>query len=199
MKKVRIINGEFKGIVGDLTGMFWGAGVCTVCFDGAEHSFIIKDVEPYTETTFAKSNLKTGMIIEYNDGDKGMIVGNTIMGKDEYVELEDIEENLEHSVNDDCTIKRVYKTTAKTLNDAFLDRFLKLIWEREEEPAYFNGNVVCSSLNGFSETTQYTVGKIYKIEDGILIDDNNCPSLMKIKSMIDLNDRSYAIWMETKK
>ena len=50
MKKIMILNGEHKGEVGTLTGMYWGAGMCTVCLkSGVEYSCKIKDVISYKE------------------------------------------------------------------------------------------------------------------------------------------------------
>ena len=59
----------------------------------------------------------------------------------------------------------------------------KLLWER---PTYYNGKVVCISLNGFNGA-HYTVGKIYEFKDGRMLADNGheLPSSKRIESFKD--------------
>jgi hypothetical protein len=80
---------------------------------------------------FTKADLKDGMVVEYRDGSRRMIMGDNIMGDVYHNELKFYTHTLESPSFDALTIYKVYKSTATTLNEYFKDENLTLIWERE--------------------------------------------------------------------
>lgn len=83
---------------------------------------------------FTKSDLKDGMVVEYNDNrfGKRLVVGDFLTGEDGYVDLGDYNENLENVVSD-LEIVRVYKIKCMgKISSIMKDHNLELIWERKE-------------------------------------------------------------------
>lgn len=83
-----------------------------------------------------KSDLKSGMAIEWKEGYKFLIVGQSAIGRNGKHSLstytEDLKDNL-GSVSYD--IVKVYTTNNENinLNNIFDENYLDLIWERERE------------------------------------------------------------------
>lgn len=83
-----------------------------------------------------KSDLKSGMVIEWKEGYKFLIVGQSAIGRNGKHSLstytEDLKDNL-GSVSYD--IVKVYTTNNENinLNNIFDENYLDLIWERERE------------------------------------------------------------------
>lgn len=87
---------------------------------------------------FIKSDLKDGMVIEYRDGDRRIVLGDKLMGYDSWVDIVAFNDNLECKNNKVLNIDKVYNSDSHILKDYFKDKSLTLIWERnkkEEEPA----------------------------------------------------------------
>ncbi len=85
------------------------------------------------DNIFTKENLKTGMVIEYASGDRDLVVGNTLMGKDKYATLYEYDINLIPLCerDKDLIIVRVYITSGRTFDTVFESENLKLIWDRD--------------------------------------------------------------------
>lgn len=87
---------------------------------------------------FTKSDLKDGMVVEYRDGDRRIVLGDKLIGYDSWVDIVAFNDNLECKNNKDLNIDKVYNSDSHILKDYFKDKSLTLIWERnkkEEEPA----------------------------------------------------------------
>lgn len=95
----------------------------------------ILEWEDFMEKKFTKADLKDGMVVEFYDTTRRMIIGDNISGYSTFVKLGDFTNTLEHKKFRELTIDKVYKSTATTLNNCFADKYLTLIWERpKEEP-----------------------------------------------------------------
>ena len=89
----------------------------------------------YKQKEFTKSDLKDGMVVEYNDGcfGKRLVIGGFLTGEDGYVDLVDYNENLK-SVVSDLEIVRVYKIKYMgKISSIMKDHNLELIWERTKK------------------------------------------------------------------
>lgn len=88
----------------------------------------------YMQKEFTKSDLKDGMVVEYNDNcfGKRLVIGGFLTGEDGYVDLGDYNENLKNVVSD-LEIVRVYKIKCMgNISSIMHDDNLELIWERTE-------------------------------------------------------------------
>ena len=81
---------------------------------------------------FTKVDLKDGMVVEYQDGYKGLVIADKIIGFDGYININHFSDTLEAKMI--CNnINKIYKSKGTTLNNYFHDRNLTLIWERPKE------------------------------------------------------------------
>ena len=137
-------------------GMVWGSGnsylSCThyeehkdkTCYDGQggyqsydyfeKYRYEILEWSDYMQKNFTKSDLKDGMVVEYNDNSFGkrLVVGDFLIGEDGYADLGDYNENLKNVVSD-LEIVRVYKIKCMgKISSIMYDVNLELIWERKE-------------------------------------------------------------------
>lgn len=88
----------------------------------------------YMQKEFTKSDLKSGMVVEYNDNyfGKRLVIGGFLIGEDGYSDLGDYNENLK-SVVSDLEIVRVYKIKCMgKISSIMHDDNLELIWERKK-------------------------------------------------------------------
>ena len=88
----------------------------------------------YMQKKFTKSDLKDGMVVEYNDNcfGKRLVIGGFLTGEDGYVDLGNYNENLKNVVSD-LEIVRVYKIKCMgKISSIMHDDNLELIWERKE-------------------------------------------------------------------
>lgn len=88
----------------------------------------------YMQKEFTKSDLKDGMVVEYNDNcfGKRLVIGGFLTGEDGYVDLGDYNENLKNVVSD-LEIVRVYKIKCmRKISSIMHDDNLELIWERKK-------------------------------------------------------------------
>lgn len=84
---------------------------------------------------FTKSDLEDGMVVEYRNGDKILVLNDCLFGVDGHYKLEEYKENMEEKDEDfsGLDIIRVFKIIdATTLLSIFDKRNLVLIWERTE-------------------------------------------------------------------
>ena len=88
----------------------------------------------YMQKEFTKSDLKDGMVVEYNDNcfGKRLVIGGFLTGEDGYADLGDYNENLKSMVSD-LEIVRVYKIKCMgKISSIMHDDNLELIGERKE-------------------------------------------------------------------
>lgn len=93
-----------------------------------------KKEDDYMQKEFTKSDLKDGMVVEYNDNyfRKRLVIGGFLTGEDGYADLGDYNENLK-SVVSDLEIVRVYKIKCMgKISSIMKDHNLELIWERKK-------------------------------------------------------------------
>lgn len=82
---------------------------------------------------FTKADLKSGMVVEYRDGKRRLVLNNRLVGKDGYYELNMYTEDMKDKECSERDIMRVFKIVIiTTLNRIFHIENLELIWEREE-------------------------------------------------------------------
>lgn len=83
---------------------------------------------------FTKADLKDGMIVEYRNGGRRIVVGDVLYGKTGYGKIAFYSENLlESNEFSEIDIMRVYETKYNQgLCALFDDDNLRLIWKREE-------------------------------------------------------------------
>lgn len=99
-----------------------------------KRGYTILEWSDYMQKNFTKSDLKDGMVVEYNDNSFGkrLVVGDFLIGEDGYADLGDYNENLK-SVVSDLEIVRVYKIKCMgKISSIMYDVNLELIWERKE-------------------------------------------------------------------
>jgi hypothetical protein len=82
---------------------------------------------------FTKADLKDGMVVEYRDGRRRMVLGDNLIGEHGHAPLRDYNENLEEENYPEETIEKVYKSKATLINCLFYDTILEIIWERPKE------------------------------------------------------------------
>lgn len=88
----------------------------------------------YMQKEFTKSDLKSGMVVEYNDNyfGKRLVIGGFLIGEDGYSDLGDYNENLKN-VASGLEIVRVYKIKCMgKISSIMHDDNLELIWERKK-------------------------------------------------------------------
>ena len=99
-----------------------------------KYNYKILEWSDYMQKKFTKSDLKDGMVVEYNDNyfRKRLVIGGFLTGEDGYADLGDYNENLK-SVVSDLEIVRVYKIKCMgKISSIMKDHNLELIWEREK-------------------------------------------------------------------
>ena len=99
-----------------------------------KYNYKILEWSDYMQKNFIKSDLKDGMVVEYNDNSFGkrLVVGDFLIGEDGYADLGDYNENLKNVVSD-LEIVRVYKIKCMgKISSIMYDVNLELIWERKE-------------------------------------------------------------------
>lgn len=86
----------------------------------------------YMQKEFTKADLKDGMVVEYRDGDRRLVINECLVGKDAHYELSAYNENLKNEYPG-LTIMKVFKICRRAiLGDILDDDNLELIWERKE-------------------------------------------------------------------
>lgn len=99
-----------------------------------KYKYKILEWSDYMQKEFTKSDLKDGMVVEYNDNcfGKRLVIGGFLIGEDGYADLGDYNENLKSGVSD-LEIVRVYKIKCMgKISSIMHDGNLELIWERKE-------------------------------------------------------------------
>lgn len=99
-----------------------------------KYNYKILECGDYMQKKFTKSDLKDGMVVEYNDNSFGkrLVIGGFLIGEDGYDDLVNYNENLKNVVSD-LEIVRVYKIKCMgEISSIMKDYNLELIWERTE-------------------------------------------------------------------
>jgi uncharacterized protein YodC (DUF2158 family) len=97
-------------------------------------------LEPASEVAFTKADLKDGMVIEYRNGDRFLVVRDHLLSKDYCDNMNDLGDDLKdiYGFQEDDIVK-VYDADY-TYVDEFEELFdisnLTLIWERKEGPTH---------------------------------------------------------------
>ena len=82
---------------------------------------------------FTKADLKDGMVVEYKNGKRRLVVADMLIGEGGYLTLNPYSEELKNNRFDEHTIVKTYKIReAATFNRILDDENLELIWERTE-------------------------------------------------------------------
>lgn len=113
---------------------YYGSGEYSTRDFAEKYNYKILEWSDYMQKKFTKSDLKDGMVVEYNDNyfGKRLVIGGFLTGEDGYADLGDYNENLKSMVSD-LEIVRVYKIKRMgKINSIMHDVNLELIWERKE-------------------------------------------------------------------
>lgn len=113
---------------------YYGDGEWSSLDFAEKQNYKILEWSDYMQKEFTKSDLKDGMVVEYNDNcfGKRLVIGGFLTGEDGYVDLRDYNEDLK-SVVSDLEIVRVYKIKCMgKISSIMYDGNLELIWERKE-------------------------------------------------------------------
>lgn len=87
---------------------------------------------------FTKEDLEDGMVVEYADGRRRLVVGELLLGNDGFGKLKDYSSTLEYigyfyfDPSENLQINKVYVANTIMLPKYFNDENLNLIWERED-------------------------------------------------------------------
>lgn len=96
------------------------------------NGYEILEWSDYTNKEFTKADLKDGMVVEYRDGDRRLVINECLVGKDSHYELSAYNENLKNKYPR-LTIMKVFKICRRAILGNILDDDnLELIWERKE-------------------------------------------------------------------
>ena len=96
------------------------------------NGYEILEWSDYMQKEFTKADLKDGMVVEYRDGDRRLVIDKYLIGKKAHYELSTYNENLEDGYPG-LTIMKVFKIRQRAILERILDDDnLELIWERTE-------------------------------------------------------------------
>lgn len=103
------------------------------------------------ENMFTKDDLKTGMVVEYNDGTRRLVLNDKgaryLVGKDSFLEFNGITEDLK---TPSSTIVKVFEGFRGDVANSFegvLRRPGKLIWERPKEKVELTLEQIADKFN----------------------------------------------------
>lgn len=137
--KVRVVRIEIDGVpkAAAFIGKFGTVeGYCgngyILSFNGVRYKDLAWTDYELVNADFTKSDLKDGMVVEFRDGGRRILLNGHLMTNNSVLDTYHFTEDLQHQF-DDFTIDKVYTSNAKFGMDYFKDMYLKLIWEREPE------------------------------------------------------------------
>ena len=113
---------------------YYGIGEYSSRVYAEKYNYKILEWSDYMQKEFTKSDLKSGMVVEYNDNyfGKRLVIGGFLIGEDGYSDLGDYNENLKN-VASGLEIVRVYKIKCmEKISSIMHDDNLELIWERKK-------------------------------------------------------------------
>lgn len=85
---------------------------------------------------FTKADLKDGMVVEFRNGDRHLVLNGIFMAEDGWMPISDYQDNLINQpgmLSENYDIMKVYTSSSKILKSYFDNWRLTLIWERKEE------------------------------------------------------------------
>lgn len=86
----------------------------------------------FVEKGFTKADLKPGMVVEMRDGNRFLLIDNTLIGSKEWDTMNSFADDLINKLHHDCDICKVYHPKGRYVEQLLDDKYLTLIWEREE-------------------------------------------------------------------
>lgn len=111
---------------------YTGKGGFAYCDHYEREGYKILEWSDYMQKEFKKSDLKSGMVVEYRDRYRRLVIDKYLIGKEAYYELSEYNENLENRYPR-LTIMKVFKICQTAILERILDDDnLELIWERKE-------------------------------------------------------------------
>lgn len=112
---------------------YYGDGEYSSLKYAKEKGYKILEWSNYIQKEFTKADLKDGMVIEYKDGRRRLVLNNRLIGKDGYYELNKYTEDMKDKESSERDIMRVFKIDIiTTLDRIFHIDNLELIWERKK-------------------------------------------------------------------
>ena len=96
-------------------------------------NYTILEWSDFMQRELTKADLENGMVVEYRDGQKRLVLNNYLIGTNGYYELSDYKEDMKNQECSDLDIMRVFTiSSVTTLDCIFHIENLNLIWERKE-------------------------------------------------------------------
>lgn len=95
--------------------------------------FFEEELELVSSNSFTISDLKTGWVVEYDNGERALVVNDRLLSDDGYNMLESYDEDLT-CVNPRYSINRIYTINVDdvyNLEDFLSFENLELVWERK--------------------------------------------------------------------
>lgn len=112
---------------------YYGSEDYSACDFAEEYNYKILEWSDYMQKEFTKEDLKDGMVVQYRNGDKRMVINEALIGEDGYTYKYYFQEDLTHRDLKSLNIVGVYKTqNYSNFGDMLSDDNLELIWERNE-------------------------------------------------------------------
>lgn len=134
--------------------------------------------------TMTKSDLKNGMVVETRNKEKGIILNEKIILKDGFVNIYDLDENLECNFalsRDGYSIDKIYKHTPNCFDDLLnFEKNMELLWERKKQPKLSKEDkqIIKKGLKKIQEEC-----KRHKFCYGCMFDDDGACILDKIETL----------------
>lgn len=126
------------GTIGTITEICFGSNLPYKVETEDDYWYYSKDMLEKAEERkedmkkeFTKDDLKDGMIVEYREGSRRLVVGNILYGIESYTTINSHNHDLTYS-DHDLDIMKVYQGYAGTIKEVFR-RPGNLIWERERK------------------------------------------------------------------
>lgn len=95
-------------------------------------NYTILEWSDFMQRGLTKADLENGMVVEYRDGQKRLVLKNYLIGTNGYYELSDYKEDMKNQECSDLDIMRVFTiSSVTTLDCIFHIENLNLIWERK--------------------------------------------------------------------
>ena len=119
----------------DRSGKFISFNYDSYCFYPWKYEEVYRKEDDKMQSTFTKSDLRDGMIVEYRNGKMRLVVDDQLIGVDmgECADLCNYYDDLNNIFSSDLTVDRVYvkNEIVDNIRSLFCINHLKLIWERE--------------------------------------------------------------------
>ena len=82
---------------------------------------------------FTKADLKSGMVVEYRNGKRRLVVNDMLIGEKGYLSLNSLDEDLKNIMFLSNDIMKIYRIKEeRAFEDILKNNNLELIWERTE-------------------------------------------------------------------